>query len=888
MIRDTKFSYAAIFVILSLLLVPALGDEKTEESLREEKEGLARELAQEVLTGRKVCVRVYNNWKKAPRVYKLVAVELDGLSFQCDSVAEAFGPMSESAAIVVAGQDQTDEAVAAVLDNIVFTEYYSDTKGRSISILPGRYRGKEYTWWIFQDAARDPVPNVEVDIFIGSDEYSGDRPRIWLKKAKLDEKGRLKPLKLVSALREFSFLVHHPDCGLVRTRNYSGFLSDESCRTYMALALPKDKWCVFTDALGEPIPNATVEITYDINWEDKRPESFAKVKLDEKGRLQPPQLDVRLTMSYFILSHPDYGIALIEPATRGGSGRFLETCMAPLIRAGSKFDDRTIWGAVVDPNNNPVAKALIECNSVMLQSGGTINSRYGKKYRAITDTEGCFAMYLPIDKDSDRHGSLVPIASMYRVEIKAPKALGLVNYSGGINSGEETIITMFPEGNDGYFHTFAFEDEFGPIADPEQLRLIVITIRQEKGMRSFLYDRWKDGGKFPTGTYTVRFWGEKLLRFKPIQVTEDSPELLVFKAKAKDSIFYKGRVIHGLTGEPIPGAIVMKLPSGSDRIPANANDEQTWAMLSVGPELYPSDLIFEFLKEDFKSTMMTRTDINGDFQIALPKREDGNPEELIAVKKDYLGAHQQLKYVVPTNKLGSGPEPFREFEPDGDGYVKFHPMKLFPAGTVIVEPNLPGNLSVRNGQIRFYWRIAPENTTPWLKDFRTITREPRGSSVFYKNRLRPNHIQSVYIAAGVEQTLKIFPRRETQWAPVVIPGVKLRQGEILDLGRLDFKTNYKVAVKVVDSSSKPVEGVEVRGLDENGLYMGHKSITNENGIVMLYVPPYSKGMFTVSYYDKSTKKTIQDGISYETAGQEDAGRQFTLQISDEMLYELFK
>ncbi|HUT47219.1 MAG TPA: hypothetical protein VMX36_13115, partial [Sedimentisphaerales bacterium] len=152
----------------------------------------------------------------------------------------------------------------------------------------------------------------------------------------------------------------------------------------------------------------------------------------------------------------------------------------------------------------------------------------------------------------------------------------------------------------------------------------------------------------------------------------------------------------------------------------------------------------------------------------------------------------------------------------------------------------------------------------------------------------PNHIQSVYIAAGVEQTIKIFRRRETQWAPVVIPGVKLRQGEILDLGRIDFKPNFKVAVKVIDSSSKPVEGVAVSGLDENGLFMGQKPVTNENGIVMLYVPPHSKGRFTVTYFDKSTRKNIHEGISYETAGQEDAGKQFTLQISDEMLYQFFK
>lgn len=216
------------------------------------------------------------------------------------------------------------------------------------------------------------------------------------------------------------------------------------------------------------------------------------------------------------------------------------------------------------------------------------------------------------------------------------------------------------------------------------------------------------------------------------------------------------------------------------------------------------------------------------------------------------------------------------------------PMKLFPAGTVIVEPNVPNYNPMEKYEIRFHWRISPEDTTPWLKEFRAMPRESKGGSVFYKNKLLPNHIQSVYIVADVEQTIKIYRLREKQWAPVVISGVKLRQGEILDLGRIDFKPTFKVAVKVVDSSSEPVEGLAVSGLDENGLFMGQKAITNANGIVMLFVPPHSKGRFTVSYFDKSTRKNIQEGTFYETAGQEDAGKQFTLLISDEMLYQFFK
>jgi protocatechuate 3,4-dioxygenase beta subunit len=880
----------SVFLLLFVILFSAAisADEETGTSLSTDKENQAMALAQEVLAGRQVRVRVYNDWKKDPRAYKLVSVELDGLSFQCDAVTKAFGQMSESAVIVVAGQDQTDEAVALVIDNFVYAELYEYKKGGSFHIWPGSYTNSKYAWWIFEDADLNPILKVEVEIFIGSDRYSVNNTRVWFGNAALDEKGRLKPLILVSKLREFSFFVHHPDCGKVSARDDPVFYPDESCLKYIVPTLPKDKWCVFTDALGGPIPNATVEIFAGSGWEVGQSKQLAKIQLDEKGRLKPPESNVLLEMCHFILSHPDYGIALIDPTWKGRPGRLLENCTAPLVRVGVKADERTIWGAVVDPNQTPVADALIGCSRVIAQGRGLIDVPDYNRYRTITDKDGRFAMYLPIEQDGDNQSNLVPLASKYFIEINAPKSLRLQRFMGEINSGEESIITMFPDGYDGYFHTFAFEDKFSPISDPNQLRKIELSVSQEKGMQSFGHDSWKDGGKFPLGTYTARVIRDESLKFGTIQVTEDSPELLVFKTVADDRIVYKGRVVHGLTGEPIPDAVVMKRPTLSDAITSNLELEHVEAIFSIGPEFDPDDFIFELLKDGFKSTMITRTNSGGDFHIALPKKEDEYPGDLIAAKKDYLGAQQQLRYMAPIDEKSPESMRFREFEPNENGYVNLPVMKLFPAGTVIVEPNISEYNPMEKYEIRFHWRPSPEDNTPWLKELWITPRESGGGSIFYKQKLRPNHIQSVYIVASVELTLKIFPMYDNQLAPVVIHGVKLRQGQILDLGSIDFGPAFKVAIKVVDSSNEPVEGVAVSCLDEFDLFMGQKAITNESGIVMLYVPPHSRGKFIVSYYDETTRNNIQEGIFFKTAGQEDAGKQFTLRISDEILELLFK
>ncbi len=47
----------------------------------------------------------------------------------------------------------------------------------------------------------------------------------------------------------------------------------------------------------------------------------------------------------------------------------------------------------------------------------------------------------------------------------------------------------------------------------------------------------------------------------------------------------------------------------------------------------------------------------------------------------------------------------------------------------------------------------------------------------------------------------------------------------------------------------------------------------------------------VDYYEsKNDPNTmhLREGTAYEVGGEEDAGREFTMTISDEMLYQLFK
>lgn len=317
--------------------------------------------------------------------------------------------------------------------------------------------------------------------------------------------------------------------------------------------------------------------------------------------------------------------------------------------------------------------------------------------------------------------------------------------------------------------------------------------------------------------------------------------------------------------------------------------EQWRAIHSADHSFDPNDPALAPLKEIFKFTRITQTDTNGWFQIAVRSSSVSEYGNFVAVERDYLGAEQQLTYMVPIeNNQPSRPKfEEKEFEPNEAGYVTLPPMRLFPAATIVVEPNIPE--AAKYDEIRLSWCTSKDDNTPWLKDLWATPRGNKGGSMIRKFRLQPNKTQTAYIAAGIELTIEIYilGQSQSEWAPVVIRGVRLQQGQVLDLRRLDFHPNMKVAVKVIDAEGKPVPGVTV-WLGTEGAYHGPKAVSNQDGIAVINVPPYSKGEFGVVYYNKLTSTRLQEALPYEVAGEEDTDKQFTLQLSDDMIASLFE
>lgn len=892
-----------LYSIASVLVLTTLAGSSWTWAGSIESEAEVRELAREVLNGRKAVVRLYIGWKADPKAYKTVVVPLDGLDVVFDALRQAAGgsvPMD--ATVVVVPDDQQDEAIIEVMDGCLFGEPYR-ADGR-ITLWPGRVPPIQLSPCMFQDALRQPIENAEVEVLLADTPYDHlAQVRLWIADAKLDKSGRLLSPKASASCRlcSFLFVVNHPDCGPVPAvlRSYPSE-PGEDCLFFVG-ALPKDRWCVFLDALGQPMAGATVEVHDGWRLESVAQTHLGSVQLDGSGRLRPLYRRPLLEHCCFLVSDPNYGTAIVEPYDKTGVSidEPVSSCIVPLTPVGTRADGRSLWGTVVDSNEKPVAGAIVRCMEVTIPGHNRLHAFFGrfslsdKCVKVPTDSEGRFGMHLPLANADGSLGRPVPPDAKYEVVIETLPRLGLESFSGSLPAGQEHIITMQPIGAapKNFTGMLVFTDGRRAVRDVEKLKLVTLSIRSlgSNSQLGYAPGGWLEQENLPFGTYSATAeWDGVLYVFGPVEVTADSPQTVVLAPSEirPAERMYCGRVIHGVTGRPVARAVVMQMPLPDRRIIDALGEELEDQIVHLGPELATGEDVLRILEEQV-GWPMARTGADGHYEIALPTGEQPDPmRRLVAIAKGFLGAEQQLRLVQPQIDE-KGQQRTEWFEPDATGKISLPDMKLFPAGIVVIDPCIPRQSGPnRDRDVRFHYTTAHGDPTPWLKDFWMTPIANQGQSVFYKQRLPVNQLQSVYVPAGVTLTL-VIQRQETASAPIMVENVRLTQGETLDLGRVEFARAIQVVVRVLDSQGQPLEGITVRCLAERIGYGFRQGVSDGEGRAHVHIPPNSQGQLIVDFFDRETRTNVREGISYQIA-DEDAGKEFVLSLSDEFLKGLLE
>ena len=891
---------AAGFLVLASMAVCSWAKAGSMDS-----EAEVRELARQTLDGRQAIVRLYIDWRTNPKAYTTLSVPLAGLDVTFDAVARAAGrSVPEDAVVVVVPGDQQDTLIADVMGGCLFGEPCR-ADGR-ITLWPGDIPPIQLKPCLFRDVLDRPLPNTEIEILLSDNPVdAAARHKVWITDARLDENGRMPSLKAAGScsMHAFLFAVVHPDCG--RVTAVSRPRRSEEEHELMVPALPKDDWCVFVDALGRPMAGATVEVIPSWTWEQGREKRSppTTVQLDEAGRLRPPQANPGLQYCCFLVQDPNYGMAIVEPCVNVliKKDEPLSLYPIPLVAAGTRADERSIWGTVVDPNGVAIPEAVIKCTRVNVPGGGYLSAwwpgqvGWDKPAKVLTDAQGRFAMHLPLADSDGALGRPVPPGATYEVVIETATGAEFQPCYERLAAGQEHTITLRPkpQASGALSGTLVFQDELGPVTDIEKLKEIVLSIRNPRPGGGFLTTAvgrggWMEKEELSPGIYTATAeWDGKIYVFGPVQVAAETLKPLILlpqQIKAARQL-YCGRVVHGITGEPISGALVMRRPEPG--MLGLADQDLSTQLRYAGPELDPDGYLVRLLEANPKAGI-TRTDASGYFETTAPTPSPMRSfRSLVAIQKDFIGAEQRLAF-----SLGgvdeNGQMRIQEFEPDATGKIRLPDMKLFPAGTIVVKPSglaTEGPRAVKD--VRFRYVTLAGDPTPWLKEFWATPLARQGADVFRKEKLLINESQIIYVPADVTLTLTFAVLSgDEQLSPIMIRNIRLRQGQVLDLGRLEFSTGIQIAVRVVDSKGKPVEGITVKSFVQGNSYGSPGAVTDGQGLARVTVPPHSQGRFFVERHDKETRTTVREDVPYGIAGPEDAGREFFLPLSDGFLEQL--
>ncbi|MFC1677878.1 HEAT repeat domain-containing protein [Planctomycetota bacterium] len=792
---------------------------------------------------------------RAREAFDVVAKHLEDNELQNRTKVPSSPAQSACKAIIEWERAETTGLLIKALDNEQTKQLASKALGKITRLEFGSEIEQWKNWWQIENI---DGKNIVIRVY---ENWQGEPEAFKTVTVKIaDRKPVLKSLKINKSV-VIAILADDQKDKVVRkaigNRIYASLYKD------MGFQLPRYRldrepqwWWTFKDALGNPFDEGVVDIFLSRRVsQGKDIRILAKsVELSGSNRLPIPRCIGTLGQFSAVVSRPDYGIVPVEHL----SGSRDATIDLPLVDMTTKAGERAIWGFIIDSQGNPISGASITCSVVRGLGDAHMRSIKGWDYAVLSDEQGYFSYYLPAERKA-----LIPPNAQYQVRVDAPDSHGLLPYEVKVPNGEETTIIM---GYEGYFRTFVFEDANGPITDSDKLKRTYIQITQKnKSPQSLRYRHWKNGLSFPLGKYeavTSDGQGHRI-EFEPIEVTQESPEELVFilppSTDSDIDFVYYGQVVDGITSEPMEGAFVFCKQTGEMGNFSQVSPEQWDALHELGDNPSVDEPALDPFKNICGIKKITRSDQRGNFEIGIREKF----YSFIIIEQDYLGIERQT-YGLKV---------------DGDSDVDIGAIKLFPAATVKVESTI---------ETVPQWLIDTQGNPVWVKELLTINGWNRIDFTVHYKYLRPKFAQSFHVPAGID--LRVHFSAAGKWCPVT-ETINLRQGQTLDLGELNFKPMIEVCVKVVDSAGEPVEGIPVSKATQ---YTGGGPgvITDEDGRVCFKVAPYSIGKFRVTFmeYNEETKEEIDlhETLPYEIGGEESEGFEFTLPLSDEIIYQFLK
>lgn len=419
----------------------------------------------------------------------------------------------------------------------------------------------------------------------------------------------------------------------------------------------------FLDALGDPIPGASVEV--QISLEDGSGGLFLyEAKTNPEGRLKSRSPDRHFL---FRIGHPDYGLAMATPPRPRDSASGIY--MAPFLPKDAKENALSISGTVQDESGNIVPEAIIYYEQTIGPNGGILRPQPWFLAQTITNEQGWFSLYMPIDPDVLTAKGLPLQGIRYKVMVLPPSRSGLRTLKDTcILAGTEATITLDTLETSGTFHTFSFEYHEGPVTDLQELSQTVLSLSRGGGKQIKLtYDEFKAGCTLPPGdlsAFTTR-WDQRFY-FGTIRLTDNSPEHLIFQAPS--ARVYNGQVVDAKTGKPMPNILVLANHGWARFDPCSLNERQ-WELLDKEAQRQRDDHSPEMLCKT--RDRVVKTDVEGCYELVFTPSFEKPTWNFTAMIPDYP------RQTVTSESW---------IEPDADGMIELPPIEVREP---IIQPPIP-------------------------------------------------------------------------------------------------------------------------------------------------------------------------------------------------------
>lgn len=156
----------------------------------------------ENIDGKDLTVRVYNSWRSEPGTFQKVPLQVYGRKIRLDSI-----DIKKSAIVVILAEDQNDIAIKKAIGNRVYAPLSKNTVFQVPHYNPDAQKKSR---WFIDDALGKPISDATVEIYL----YDYQGPKIKIAEVITD--GLFERLAPQNSMRQFEFIVSHPDYGMAK------------------------------------------------------------------------------------------------------------------------------------------------------------------------------------------------------------------------------------------------------------------------------------------------------------------------------------------------------------------------------------------------------------------------------------------------------------------------------------------------------------------------------------------------------------------------------------------------------------------------------------------------------------------------------------------------